>query len=153
MRYSIDTSSLILAWREQQPPDIFESVWKHVDGLIDDGVLRASEEVLEELKKKDDALLEWADDRPHLFIPTEEPIQLEVKKILKTHKKLIDERATRSSADPFIIGLAKSRNAAVVTNESPTNSKKRPHIPDVCKAYGIDCISFVDMLRAENFRT
>lgn len=151
MKYSLDTSSLIAAWRDKYPPDMFPPVWERLEGLIAQGDLRASEEVLEELKKKDDALLDWAKDQDELFIPTKEEIQREVRLILRDHKKLIDTRATRSSADPFVVALAKAKDAMVVTNEQPTYSPNRPHIPDVCDSYEIECLSMLDMLRADGF--
>ena len=77
-----------------------------IDGLIDQGVLIASEEVLFELEKKDDEVCEWMKEREHMFVPTDEETQRAVSNILRNHEKLIDERKSRSGADPFVIALA-----------------------------------------------
>ncbi len=152
MRYSIDTSAIIEGWRRLYPPDVFPAVWDHLDELIDEGNLRATEEVLKELEKKDDEVHAWAKSRPDLFVKIDEEIQNCVISLLKDHKKLIDTRAGRSGADPFVIALAKIRNSTVVTEEHKSNSPlRRPHIPDVCAAQGVAWISLLQLLRQEGW--
>lgn len=65
MKYSVDTSALLDGWRRYYPPDVFPPVWKKLDELIEDKILIASEEVLFELKRKDDDVYSWARDRSH----------------------------------------------------------------------------------------
>jgi hypothetical protein len=50
---------------------VFPSVWTHIDTLIAAGDLRAPEEVLTELSKKDDAAYAWAKKKGSLvfFFP------------------------------------------------------------------------------------
>jgi len=149
--YSIDTSAILDGWIRYYPPDVFPEVWDRIDKLIESGRLIATEEVLEEIKRKDDDVLEWAEKRRHMFVPIDEDIQRVVKAILKDHPKLIDERKGRSGADPFVIALAKIRGCHVVTGEFPTGGKKRPKIPDVCNAFGIRSFNLLEMFRRERF--
>ena len=62
-RYSLDTSAILNAWQRNYPPDLFPTLWRNIEGLIDAGVLIASEEVQVELEKKDDEVHEWAKQR------------------------------------------------------------------------------------------
>jgi len=76
VKYSVDTSALLDGWRRYYPPDVFPPVWKKLDELIEDKILVASEEVLLELRRKDDDVYEWARVRSHMFVPTaDEEIQ------------------------------------------------------------------------------
>ena len=151
MRYSVDTSALIGAWNRHYPPDIFPQLWQKLEQLIANGSLIASEEVLFELEKKDDAVLDWAKKQKGLFVPTDRPIQIAVTEILSTHKKLIDERKGRGGADPFVVALARLKNCAVLTGEKPTNRPNRPHIPDVCDAFGIPWLDLLRLFRQQGW--
>jgi hypothetical protein len=54
-----------------------------------------------------------------------------------------------SGADPWLIAKAQTIGAVVVTHEQPApDAKSRVPIPDVCKAFGVDCIPPYDALRA-----
>ena len=147
MKYSIDTSALLDAWVRGFPPDVMPGLWKQLEELIDNGQLIATEEVLYELKKKEDDVYKWAKSHEKMFVPTDEQIQIAVTEILRDHKKLIDTRKNRSGADPFVIALAKVEDCAVITGEKPTSRQERPHIPDVCRDIGIPCIDILQLCR------
>ena len=150
MKYSIDTSAILEAWRRYYPPDVFPPVWRKLDELIDQGTLIATEEVLHELERKDDEVYEWAQQR-NMFVPTDEAIQLAVTDVLRNHPKLINQRESRSGADPFVIALAQVEGCAVLTAEKPTRSSKRPNIPDVCDALGIPWLTILQLFRNEGW--
>lgn len=151
MRYSIDTSALLDAWRRQYPPDVMPALWDGLDRLVQSGDLRATEEVLHELERKDDDVFEWGKRRSGLFVEIDDPIQPVVQAILRDHKKLLDTRKSRSGADAFVIALAQLNNAAVVTSERATGSVNRPNIPDVCTALGLRCISMLGLIREQGW--
>ena len=151
MKYSLDTSAVVQAWRTHYPPEVFPAVWERLDDLIDSGALRATEEVLYELERKDDEVLSWVREREELIIDIDQEIQIAVQAILEEHKRLLDTRKSRSGADPFVIALAQIHRAAVVTYERPTNSPTRPNIPDVCRALGVRCITFLELLREQGW--
>jgi hypothetical protein len=71
--YSFDTSSILHAWRRAYPPEVFPAIWQRLDGLIQQGQLIASEEVLVELEQKDDEVHGWARQRRAMFVPQETP--------------------------------------------------------------------------------
>ena len=151
MKYSIDTSALLEAWRRQYPPDVIPALWDGLDNLIRSGHLRATEEVLHELERKDDAVFQWARSWRALFVEIDGPIQIAVHTILRNHGKLLDTRKSRSGADSFVIALAQLNNAAVVTNERMTGSADRPNIPDVCGALRIRCINMLELIREQGW--
>jgi len=152
VRYSVDTSAILDGWRRHYPLDVFPGVWQRLDELIDDGSLRATEEVLVELERKDDEVHAWALKRHHLFVPIDDRIQDVVAAILAGHERLLDTRSGRSAADPFVIALAEIEGSVVVTGERATNSLDRPNIPDVCNARGLRAISLLQLLREERWR-
>ena len=151
MRYSIDTSALLDGWKRYYPPDVMPGVWSRLDDLIADGSLRATEEVLIELDRKDDDVYQWAKKRPDLFVPVDDQIQIAVTGILAEHEKLLDTRSGRSAADPFVVALAQIEECTVITGERRTRNADRPNIPDVCDALDIPCITLLDLMRAEGW--
>lgn len=152
MKYSTDTSAILDGWRRNYPPDVFPAWWERVEEAIADGRLRATEEVLVELERKDDEVYAWAKKHAGLFVAIDEAIQEAVTRILDQHEKLLDTRANRSSADPFVIALAQVNGCAVVTGEQATGSLTRPHIPDVCTALNVPVMTVLDVARAEGWR-
>jgi len=110
MNYSVDTSSILDAWRRYYPPDIFPALWTNLDQLITSGSLRATDEVRIELERKDDEVLAWTAGRVGFFVELDNRIQRTVTNILSRHPKLLDTRSNRSGADPFVIALAQIEN-------------------------------------------
>lgn len=139
-------------WRRLYPPEAFPSLWdSHLPGLIASGELRATQEVLIELKRQDDEILQWARSQPGLFVEVDESLQTEVTSILKQFRNLVDADFGRSGADPFVIALARLNGCAVVTQEGP-RSRINPRIPDVCGALKVPCIKILDVILAEGWR-
>lgn len=155
MLYSIDTCSLIEAWR-QFPPDIAVTLWEEqIPALIDVGDLRATREVEVELLRHDGELAAWAkvEDRAQLFVEASEEIQRDVIEILDGHQRLVDAESFRSGADPFVIALAKAEGCAVVTEERHSKQPgNNPKIPDVCDHFGIPCIDLLDLIREQDWQ-
>jgi hypothetical protein len=146
--FCIDTCALIDLRRSYYPPDVFPGLWDDIEGLIDQGLLIAPNEVLEELKGVDDEILRWARRFKKMFVASDKFQLREVTDILVKFPRLIDPDKTKPEADPFLIALAKSTGWAVVTSEKPrADPNARPKIPDVCKSYGIKCISLVEFFR------
>jgi hypothetical protein len=58
----------------------------------------------------------------------------------------------RTSADPFVIALARVDNVPIVTDEKPTGNLQRPNIPDVCTALRmLPCMSLLQPIQAEKW--
>ena len=151
MRFSIDTSAILDAYLRHYPQEAFPGLWRHLEALVRSGDLRASEEVMYELEKKDDDALAWARVQDDFFVQMDDDIQSAVSGILRDYPRLIDTRRGRSGADPFVIALAKARGCAVVTGEGVSGSLDRPKIPDVCEAIGVESIRLLDLIRREGW--
>jgi hypothetical protein len=149
MRYSIDTSSIIKGFRELFAYDVHPTFWnRDLPSLVESGDLRATEEVLFELRVHDDEVLAWTDDLTDLFVEVDEAIQHRVREILRDYPRLV--HAGRSGADPFVIALASINNCTVVCEEGKGKAST-PKIPDVCEALGVPCIRLLNLVREQGW--
>src|SRR5437879_3151715 len=103
--------------------------------MIAGGQLCASEEVLHELERQDDALLTWAKAQPGLFVPMDAAIEAAVKRVVQI-PNAVKGASTDNSADPFVVAVAIVRTATVVSLEGP-GSPQRPKIPYLCGQVGV----------------
>jgi hypothetical protein len=149
--YCIDTSSLIAAWQERYPIENFPVFWTKIDNLIAEGYLVSPIEVLNETGKRSDELHTWLKSRPAMFRELEDAIQIEAAQVLAQFPRLVGERKLRTSADPFVIALARVENLQVVTDEKPTGTLTRPNIPDVCTALNMTTIGLLQLIKAEKW--
>jgi hypothetical protein len=123
-----------------------------MDAAAHNGVIRVSEEVVRELEKKDDGATDWIKARPSMIIATDVSIQLKVTEILKIHPRLVNASKNRSGGDPFVIAVAAVNGLSVVSGELPSGSLRKPHIPDVCAAMSIRCMSLLEFVRSQGWR-
>lgn len=151
--YSIDTSALIHGWRRAYPPEMFPQVWDRLDDLINNGSLRATMEVYNEIAKKDDALLAWCDERKDaLFIEIDDPIQEHVAHIMATYPRLVDTRRGISTADPFVISLAKCRDPFMtVISEERGGSAAKPKLFSVCQDEDVRCLNLLELMQEQGW--
>ena len=152
MIYCIDTSSLIAAWQERYPIENFPKFWDRIDDLVKEGRLISPIEVFNEIKKRSDDLHDWLKGRKrNMFQELDEEVQIEVANILQQFPRLVGEKKLRSSADPFVISLARITGHQLVTEEKPTGSLNRPNIPDVCAQLGISAIGILKVIQIEKW--
>ena len=151
MRYSIDTSAILDGWVRYYPPDTFPGLWRKIDDLITAGDLRASEEVLHDLAKKDDEVYAWAKAHREMFVPIDDRIQPVVSDLLERFERLVDTSKNRSASDPFVIALAKVEGCTVVSGEKASENPEKPKIPDVCTALGLPCVTLLQLIRTEGW--
>jgi hypothetical protein len=150
--YVFDTSALIGAWVRQYPPDRFPSVWERMEALVGAGRLVAPEEVLYELAVQDDDLHSWAKGlEEKLIVETSRAVMLEARAVLADHPHLTKTGTGRGKADPFVIALASLKGRPVVTQEDGGSAAK-PRIPYVCQQRGVACMTFLAVIRAEDWK-
>ena len=147
MPYCVDTSGWLDGWQRYYPPDVFPSLWAKLDELIATGEIVSSEEVYVELERKADDLHDWVKARKQMLVPLSERVQQLAAELLSEYPRLVDTLHGRSKADPFVIATAMDMNAVVVTGEVASGRLDKPRIPNVCRAKGIGCISFLQMIR------
>ena len=149
--YCVDTSSLIAAWQERYPIENFPPFWAKMDALVAAGRMVAPIDVLNETAKRSDELHAWLKARPAMFRDLEDLIQIEAAQVLGQFPRLVGERKLRTSADPFVIALARVEGLQIVTDEKPTGSLARPNIPDVCNALGMVTMDLLQLIKTEKW--
>ena len=147
MTFCVDTSALIEPWRRRYPLDVFPTFWETLDAWAKDGRVLAPDEVLIEIRKVDDDLKEWVEDRRYLFRPPVEEVQVAVLEIMASHPRLVDTKKGRSIADPWVIAQAEVSGAVVVTEEHRKGGRS-PRIPDVCVARKVEYTDVIGLIRA-----
>ncbi len=148
--YCLDASGVISGWYNY-PPEVFPGLWQKVEALIVDGRILIAEEVYNELRPKtDEEFVAWLAILKRAVVPIDEKQQEFVQDILRNYN-LIDDLSGKSQGDPFVIALAKCRNATVITAERPTGNMRGPKIPDVCKDLRINWGAFIDIARGERW--
>ena len=148
LKYSIDTSSLIHAWRRAYPIDNFPGFWHNLEDLFSAGHASCADEVFSELKKKDDELFDWCKAREDtVFVGFDGNQEKHLIGIMAEFPRLVDTTKNKSGADPFVIALALSQTPrlTVVTQEE-FGKATSPKIPNVCQAKGIRSINLLDLI-------
>lgn len=151
MLFSFDTSSLLNGRRDLLPPSVFGSVWQQIEVAIADGEVRAVDVVRDELSKRDDEVLGWVRMQDGLFVPLDEEIQRATTEVLDAHPKLMGRGGGRNEADPFVIALAITAGATVVTEETKSGNLGKPRIPDACDALGVPWTGIVGFLQEQGY--
>ena len=151
MGYSIDTSSLIWAWRFAYPRSRFPSLWARVEQLIRSGDLRASQMVLVELERIEDELHQWAVACTDLFVEIDDGQQRTMRAILAEFRGLVPPGEDRVNADPYVIALAIRKGHTVISQERASGNPDRPKIPNVCAARGVRCMDFLGLIEQQGW--
>lgn len=149
-KYCLDTNIFIEAWNKYYSMVRCPDYWNILDNLAQDETVFSTEEVKNEIVKADDALADWVKSRDYFFKDISIDVQKNLRCIMRDFPLLVNSQSGRSGADPWVIAHAMTENATVVTKEELTNSTKRYRIPDVCKHYGMKCITdfqFIDELK------
>jgi len=154
MIYVIDSSSLIVCGHYF--PSRFPSFWQEFNSLAEAGRTLSVREVRRELDRQAtrEHLRNWVTSNGGFFLPpSPEETQFVARIFAVSHfQQLIAEKqrlAGHPVADPFVVASAYVRGGCVVTEESfrPNAAK----IPNVCRHFGIDCISIEEMMERENW--
>lgn len=147
--FVLDTSAYINGQRDHYPLATFPSVWTTVGEGMADGRIVTPREVYREIKKKDDDVAEWADDRKDVFVDPSEEVQRAVGAIYASYPGI----ARRDAADPFVIAEAQIRGLTVVTYEGRSFSgipisatRWMKSMPGVCKRINVPCRTLPEAL-------
>ena len=95
---------------------------------------------------------QWGSQRNDIFEAPTDATEFEMRRIMERFPQLAKGARGQHYADPFVIATARAHNVSVVTGEIATGNLERPHIPDVCSALSIPCISIVNLIREERWR-
>ncbi len=150
-RYSLDTSSLIRAWHEAYPIDVAPTFWDHLQKTFAAQRAMISEEVLRETSKRSSDLHAWLKQHGNVIDLDDEQQQCCLT-LLAKHPLMAKNRKGADAADPWVIALAQSTGATVVSEESLVDSEKRPKIPGICAQELLPCINLLAFMRANQWR-
>jgi rRNA-processing protein FCF1 len=150
--YCIDTSALVDGWIRYYPPDVFPTLWTKLEEMVDAKKVVAPDEVLRELEKKEDALHDWAKKNIQLFLPLDSAIQVATQDVLAIFPRLVDSERDRSTADPFVIAVARVHACCVVTGEKNSGNPRRPKIPNVCDHFKVRYINMLQFMREQKWQ-
>ncbi len=145
-KYVLD-SNVFINMQRHHPLDVFGSLWTKMADIIDSGTVISCGDVLDELSIGNDDLVKWAKLRNGAFPTSGADVQRVVREILQKYPALITGTRKSNGADPFVIALAKQRGYTLVSDETWAGNGQPVKIPNVCNAYGVRLIKFVDFLR------
>jgi hypothetical protein len=153
LAYSIDTSALVDGWVRYYPHENFPQLWVQIEGLIDDGALRAPLPVLWELERQDDDLLAWAKGHRDLFVDPDEAVQAAVTELMDTYHDPDKPDKGIAGADPFVIAYAGVHNPArtIVSGEKP-GTAENPKIPFVCNQLELEHKTFLGLIQEQGWQ-
>ena len=135
--------------------------WEWLQYKGENEILKVPEEILAEVKAGNDDLADWAKKRDVTRAIAHE-YELTPDIIAKVLDEAYGQNLTEVEieiigADAFLVAHAITEPKAhvVVTRETSKPSAKRQNrrVPDVCKTFGIRCITLFELIRAEDFRT
>src|SRR5258706_81976 len=87
--YSLDSSALISAWTDTYVISEFATFWDRLGTVGDSGRGIVTDEVYEEIARKDDELYDWVGGHPSMVMPHTDDVQAAVAEILGSHPLLI----------------------------------------------------------------
>lgn len=152
--YCIDTSALIHAWRDLYPPDVFGTFWDQLSDLSHRRRLIAPYDVFLELERRDDAICAWAKAHEHMFVELDEDGQSVVQQIVDKYSHIVPKESPDGIwADPYVIALAYTSGATVVTGEKlkPPGSKWI-RIPNICNDMSVPWKTVLELIRQEEWK-
>ena len=164
MKYILDARFFILS--RDYYPEVFPTFWESIDSVVENGIASSVDEVYGELKQyggEQDHLINWAKRNKRIFTKPTLDEQGNVGKIFtipEFRRIMTRQKQLRGGpfADPFVIAKAIATGGIVVTGELPTNKGKKgttqgsPKIPDICKHFGVECITPEECMKRLDWR-
>ena len=153
MTYVIDTS-VISALHRNYFRSRFITLWDRFDGLVANGRVTSTREVLRELEDHGGAAYEWAENNSDLFVTpdaNESAFVVEIFSIPHFQSNIERQKLIRGgrNADPFLIARAAATSSSVLTMEKiKPNAAK---IPNICQHFSIPCVDLEQFMEAEGW--
>jgi len=153
--YVIDASALILL-SQHYPKEVFSSLWGSIEDLIKAKNVLAPHQVFKEIEQGGDEILtKWCKANTRMFLNNTPDVIKLMQEIIQKHPTLVNPYATRETADPFLIALARSLKSNV-SNSKPIivtdeNNAKIDRIPQVSKTYGLESVKLTGMFQSERW--
>lgn len=155
--YVVDTNVLItlMEYHPQDKPT-YQAIWDDIETLIKQRNIFSTMVVYDEIMKylgKNDQLKKWAKSHKKRFFisPDQETWQF-AQEIIKNFPDLLDKKKLQTGepdADPFLIALAESEGATIITQER----KDLPNrIPMVAVHYNVESIDLYEFFEKRKLK-
>ncbi|MDO8571902.1 MAG: DUF4411 family protein [bacterium] len=152
IKYCLDSSAFIDSWRRYYPPKVFPTLWEGLSELIVSGRIIVCKEAEKEIMNGNDELKTWFKLNKKCVVPYDNNQLVIVSEIVNKYPKVSQYNKPRPAhADPFVVALAKARNATVVTWEGLNGSSDNPAIPNLCREYQVSWCNMVDLCEREGW--
>ena len=105
--YSFDTSAFVDWWVRYYPPAILPSLKKQMEGIVQEGRLKASRSVYDELEVGGDELFNWVKTyRSEIIVEDDADVQKLARPLIAKYSSPSRPRNGLNGADPFVIAQA-----------------------------------------------
>ncbi|KZX11105.1 DUF4411 family protein [Methanobrevibacter curvatus] len=166
--YVLDTN-VLLALQNHYFPEVFITLWKDINGLIENNNIMSITEVQEEITSKEHKIF-WDKintKHKHVFykeLESNEEEEMAKIESLKIYSKITLKNQNNKTiewslqkewgegvavADPLLICHGLKHGSTIVTTESPKNQYNIPH---VCKELNVNCIGIKDFFIENRLR-
>lgn len=154
MAYLLDTNVFIQAWKHYYAKDFCPAFWDWIMTGHDAGQVFSIKKVYDEIAAGNDDLIDWVSeiDKSFFIEPSYETENAFARVYSWANEQNYENAAIAEFmevADGHLVAHALQGNYEVVTMEKVGNSPKKIKIPNVCNAFGINCITTFEMLRRE----
>lgn len=149
--YCIDTSALIDGWK-RYPPEHF-GVWDNIKDMISEKRLTSPYHVLDELGVGGDDLFTWCRENYFFCSPTTHTPTI-VREIKSNFPDFKPKKTPKVDwADPWVIAIAIENEYTVISHETRKQLlEKTYYIPDICDDYGVEHVTFLELIKEEGWR-
>ena len=166
-KFLIDANVFVTPYRQYYPFDLAPSFWEKLGGLIKDGTIVVMDMVKAEVLQGTDDLSDWMssleigdylDRRQPEIIAKYTEVLTHIQANACYQAAALHEWSKATVADPWLIAAAAAKGYTIITLERPNNGlsttapSKRPKIPDVARALGVDVQDLFYLMRKLNFR-
>lgn len=149
--YVVDTNVLItlMVYHPKDRPT-YRAIWDEIEFLIEHKNISSTTVVYDEIMKYsgDNQLKKCAKShKEHFFIPTNQEVFTLAQDVARDFPDLVDKKKLQTGepdADPFLIALAKSESATIVTQERKDLPNRIPMVTSHCRVKSINLYEFFE---------
>lgn len=152
--YCFDTSAFVDSWRRYHPPGVFPVIWDKMAELMKEGRIIVCKEVQKEIDNGNDELKTWFKQNNSCVQSYDTEQLTTVSEIVNKYPKVSQYKKVKPiHADPFVVALAKTKKAKVVTWEGlGGGGSDNPRIPALCAEHGVDSCNMIGFFESEGWK-
>jgi uncharacterized protein DUF4411 len=149
-QYVIDTSALF-DLKGKYPSRIFTRLWELFNEMCSRNQIVAPREVLREIKRGDDELLDWSTNYSEIFLEPSDGEAPIVQSLFAIYpREIVVKYSTRPWADPMVIACAIHYRLPIVQQE--TNDANQYKIPPMAAKFKVKCLNLVAFFDEQDWR-